>query len=198
MNERSLVSLTSLGIGALLVVLLAMLAGGLLADKWFRPSPAPRTYNTATILQQIQSLSDLVTVKYVMEKVVIVEDAKWYGESRVLLVAHGIVKAGVDLRQINATHIQLADNKIEIQIPPARITDAYLDDRRTEIIERSTGILRQFDKDFEQNARRMAVADIRSAAMSGGIINDATTRSKELLVHLFQQLGYKTVAVKSP
>src|SRR4051794_12442675 len=56
-----------------------------------------RIYNTATVLKQIQTLSELVTVKYVLEKVIILEDTKWYGESRVLFLAHGIVKAGIDL-----------------------------------------------------------------------------------------------------
>ena len=54
----------------------------------------PKFYNTATVLVQVQTLSQLVTVKYVMEKVVALEDVQWYGESRVLLIAHGIVKAG--------------------------------------------------------------------------------------------------------
>jgi len=36
----------------------------------------------------------------VLEKVVILEDAKWYGENRVLLLAHGIVKAGMDLKRV--------------------------------------------------------------------------------------------------
>src|SRR5437764_1029751 len=39
---------------------------------WWKPSP--HVYNTAVVLQQVQSLSQLVTVKYVMEKVVILDD----------------------------------------------------------------------------------------------------------------------------
>ena len=33
--------------------------------------------STATVVQQVQALSDLVTVKYVLEKVEVLEDAKW-------------------------------------------------------------------------------------------------------------------------
>lgn len=198
MNGRSAFSLWGVVIGLALIVALAVLIGLLLSDKLFHSPSTTRIANTAAVVQQIQSLSDLVTVKYVMEKVVIVEDAKWYGESRVLLVAHGIVKAGIDFRQLKPEHILLDKNKIQIQLPAAHVTDAYLDERRTEIIERSTGILRQFDKDLEQNARRMAVADIRSAALGNGILNDANTRAKDLLTHLLQQLGYPTVEIKMP
>ncbi len=198
MNGRSAYSLWGVIISLFLIVALAVIIGLLLSDKLFRSPSTTRVTNTAAVVQQIQSLSDLVTVKYVMEKVVIVEDAKWYGESRILLVAHGIVKAGIDFRQLKPEHILLDKNKIQIQLPAAHVTDAYLDERRTEIIERSTGLLRQFDKDLEQNARRMAVADIRSAALGNGILNDANTRARELLTHLLQQLGYPTVEIKMP
>ena len=175
-----------------------LVAAGVWAGKWFSPPGGTRLQNTATVLRQVQTMNDWVTVKYVMEKVVIVEDAKWYGENRVLLVAHGVVKAGVDLRQIKPESIRFTDKTIEIQLPPAHVTDVYLDERRTEIIERSNGLLRKFDKDLEQNARRLAVADIRSAAIGSGIINEAGLRAKEQLTAFFRQLGFESVEIKGP
>ena len=38
---------------------------------------------TDEVVEQIQTLSDLVTVKYIVEKVVVLDDVRWYGESRV-------------------------------------------------------------------------------------------------------------------
>ena len=49
-----------------------------------------------SVLKQIQTLSQLVTVKYVIEKVVILEDVKWFGENRVLLLAHGVARRFAD------------------------------------------------------------------------------------------------------
>src|SRR6266513_4413299 len=91
----------------------------------------PRIQNTATMLKRVQTLSDLVTVKYVLEKVVILEDIKWYGENRVLLIAHGIVKAGVDLQEIKPNDVRMDDKKVIIRLPQVRITDAYLDEKQT-------------------------------------------------------------------
>src|SRR5436309_11378165 len=88
----------------------------------------PKIQNTTTILKQVQTLSDLVTVKYVLEKVVILEDIKWYGENRVLLVAHGIVKAGVDLQELRPDDLRVGDKKIVLKLPRARITEVYPDD----------------------------------------------------------------------
>ena len=87
------------------LALLLVIIAGIMVAFWFalpylpRFATAPRISKTPVILTQVQSLSQLVTVKYVLEKVVIVEDeSHWYelqlGENRLLMVAHGIVKAG--------------------------------------------------------------------------------------------------------
>ena len=152
--------------------------------------------STATLVQQVQTLSELVTVKYVLEKVVILDDIKWYGENRVLLVAHGIVKAGVDLQEIKPEDVRVEDKKILLKLPRARITDVYLDDQKTRVVDRSTGLLRAFDKDLEQNARRQAVEDLRIAARSNRIYEDAEERARLQLANLFHQLGYEVAFSK--
>lgn len=150
-------------------------------------------YNTATVLQQVQTLSQLVTVKYVMEKVVVLEDVKWFGESRVLLIAHGIVKAGVDFQQMKPEDLRVSGKKISVRLPPPQITDAYLDDKQTRVVERTTGVLRVFDKDMEQTARQNAVDDIRRAARSAGILKDADDRAQAQVKNLFRQMGFEEV-----
>src|SRR5881396_4333677 len=149
----------------------------------------PKIQSTATIVQQVQTLSELVTVKYVLEKVVILDDIKWYGENRVLLVAHGIIKAGVDLQEIKPEDVRVEDKKVVVKLPPARITDVYLDDKKTRVVDRTTGLLRAFDKDLEQSARRQAVEDLSISARSNGINRDAEERARLQLTNLFHQLG---------
>ncbi|MEW6157344.1 MAG: DUF4230 domain-containing protein [Verrucomicrobiota bacterium] len=180
----------------LLFLVLVLFLGtglGLVVSRILHPGSSARVYNTAAILRQVQTLSQLVTVKYVIEKVVIFEDAKWYGENRVLMVAHGVVKAGIDLSQLQAGDLSFDGNKITIHMPEPAITDVYLEEKKTQVIERTTGLLRQFDKDLEQNARIQAVDDIRRAARYGGIIDDARQRGRQQLVQLFQQLGFEKV-----
>jgi Protein of unknown function (DUF4230) len=188
---------------ALGILLLLMLIFGLILPHLWKVSAPPRIANTPSIIQQVQTLSQLVTVKYVMEKVVILSDPKYFAdnpftESRLLMVAHGIVKAGVDLGELKSEDIQVSDNKITIKLPPARITDSYLDDKHTEVIERTTGYLRRFDKELEQNARRQAVSDINRAAREGGILKDADERARAQLTNLFRVLGYQEVKFLSP
>jgi Protein of unknown function (DUF4230) len=177
-----------------LVLAIAMGVALFIALLFVRPpamAAPPKIQSTATIVQQVQTLSELVTIKYVLEKVVILDDIKWYGENRVLLVAHGIVKAGVDLQEIKPEDVRLKDKKILLKLPRARITDVYLDDQKTRVVDRFTGLLRAFDKDLEQNARRQAVEDLRIAARSNRIYEDAEERARLQLANLFHQLGYE-------
>lgn len=181
------------------VLIIAIFGGGLWLGfklpRWLGLASSPRVLGTATVLQQVQTLSELVTVKYVMEKVVILEDVKWYpgGDSRVLLVARGVVKAGVDLKQLQADDISVNGKSISLRLPTARITDAYLDDKETRVIERTTGLLRLFDKDLEQTARQTAVGDIHRSARNSGILKDAEERARDQLRILLLQAGFERV-----
>ena len=139
-----------------LVLLFGVLLGMLL-QRVKREDPRPALRDTANLITQIQGLSQLVTVKYVIEKVIVFEDVKWFGDNRVIIVAHAIAKAGVDLSTLKPDDLRLENGKVLLRLPPAKITDIYLDDQRTEIIERSTGILRQFDKNLEQEIGRAHV-----------------------------------------
>jgi hypothetical protein len=167
-------------------------------------SAAPRIYSTPVLLKQVQTLSQLVTVQYVLEKAVVWNDPPktvlsqfLAGENHILLLAHGIVKAGVDLGKLAPDDLRVEGTRILIRLPPAQITDAYLDDAQTQVIERTTGFLRSFDKDLEQNVRQNAVDDLRRAARMGGILKDAEERAHAQLANLFFQMGFAKVEFSS-
>jgi len=182
----------------MLVVLVVGMGVGILLPRLpllLLPEGQVRQLDTPAVIQKIQGISQLVTVKYIIEKVVVLEDAKWYGESRVLLVAHGIAKAGIDMGKLQAADVVVEGRSLKIFLPPAEITDCYLDEHKSHVIERTTGMLRLFDKDMEQNARIAAVDDIRRAAKTNGIIKDAEERAQQQLETIFLNLGFDTVEV---
>src|SRR5262245_26111606 len=102
MKQRLAIGLV---VGALIFGLIIAFCLALLA---LRRSSGPKFANTATVVLQIQSLSELVTVKYVLEKVIVTESPKTTTlenllpgqDDRIVLLAHGIVKAGVDLSKL--------------------------------------------------------------------------------------------------
>ena len=171
---------------------------GLTVARW--RSGGLRVENTATIIQQVQTLSDLVTVKYVMQKVEFLDSPPGttlgmfvQGDNKVWLLAQGIVKAGIDLKKIKADDVAISGKSLTIKLPKPQITDAYLDETQTKVIERTTGFLRSLDKDLEQTTRQYAVGDIRRAAQQNGILNDANERARMELRTFFQQAGFGTV-----
>ena len=185
---------------AVVALFLAGLFFGSKLQRWFGGKGATRTYDTPVLLQQVQTLSELVTVKYVLEKVEVWEDPPSglvsqfvAGDNRILLLARGVVKAGVDFHQLKPEDIRVDGKTIWINLPQARITDAYLDDKETKVVERSTGFLRSFDKDLEQNVRRTAVDDMRQSASRGGILRDANDRARTQLASFFQLMGFDRV-----
>lgn len=201
MNKRTAFVLILGAVGLVGMIMSLGLYLGIRVGKALNAAPTPPKFqDTATVVRQIQSLNQLVSVKFVLEKVVVVEDAKWFGENRLIMVAHGVAKAGFDLKKLEPGDISTDGNRLTIQLPKPLLTDVYLDERRTEVIERSTGILRAMDKDLETEARRYATDRIRAAAIESGILNEATERARLQLTHLAGQMGFQNVEVrvKSP
>lgn len=184
---------------AIVVLCLAILgfgfAGGMFLGRVL-PQSRPRIADTPAIITQIQALSQLVTVKYVFEKVIQLDDVKWYGQNRLLMVAHGVAKAGVDLQKVTAADVKVRAGKLTLALPKPQLLDVYLDEKRTEVVERSTGILREFDQQMEQDARRQAVDQIRLAARASGILKDAEERTRLQLIALAAAAGYGEVTVE--
>lgn len=195
MNKKLLVGMAA---GIMIVFTMGLVIGYVAPRFWGLFSQRP-IHTSANLIKQVQTVSELVTVKFVIEKVVVLEDVKWVsylGESRVLMLAHGVVKAGIDLSRIREGDIQIEGKKVTVTLPHARVLEAYLDDKQTKVIERTTGFLRTFDKDLEQNARVQALTEIKAAAYSGDIHKEAEVRARAQLTALFKNLGFEQVEFK--
>lgn len=182
---------------ALLLIIFALMilvAAFFLARLYQRP-PGPASRHTAVFLRSIQTLNQLVTVQHRLEKVVVLEDpptgklALLAGDNRVILVAHGVVKAGVDLSQIHDTDIRWRGSNLFLRLPPSQITDIYLDEHRTQVIEHKTGFLRRFDLQLPDRARQQALQDIRRAAREFGILQEADQRARLCLQKFLEPMG---------
>ena len=173
---------------------------GMKVSWWWSARSSARLYNSVAILQQVKTLSELVTVQYVIEKVAGIQVPSEHlvgqlvgSENRLLLLAHGTVKAGIDLGKLKPEDLVVTGKTIFINLPRARITDAYLDENLTRVIDRKTGLLAPSALNLEQTVRKNAVDDIRRAAREGGILNAADERARAQLRNLLLQLGFEKV-----
>jgi hypothetical protein len=134
-----------------------------------------------------------------MEKVEVWDDpppmvlSLFSGDNRILLLAQGTVKAGIDLSQIKPVDVQIRDKTITIRLPPAQVTDCYLNDKETKVIERSTGLFRSFDKDLEQKIRNTVLDDMRRDALRNGIRAEADDRARKQLASFLTLMGFEKV-----
>jgi hypothetical protein len=103
------------------------------------------------------------------------------------------LKAGIYLKRLQPGDVSISGKTICLKLPVPQITDAYLDDQATQVIDHSTGLLRSFDKDLEQTARQNAVDDITRAARKGGILEEANKRARNELEIFLKHAGFESV-----
>lgn len=189
-------------------LLVGLLLAAWLAMQIVNRRQQPTFIAGPSVIVQIQSLSELVTVKYVIEKVIFAEAPKTstldnlpglsgFRDDKIILLAQGIVKAGVDLSKLRPEDVEVKDGAIRITVPPAVVTDQYLDERATQVLDRKAGLLRAYDQKLEQQARQEALAQIVRAARVNGIEREANERARQQLETFLKSLGYREVEVRS-
>ena len=154
------------------------------------------------VVQRIQRLQRLETVVYSMEKIVTgTQDnaylPKFLGGDRILLIVHGEVVAGIDLGKLDESQIEINGRNIEIGLPPTEVFSTRLDNERTKVYSRETGLFTTPDPNLESEVRREAERQIRQAAIDGGILKTAEENARANLSGLLSGLGFESVVVRA-
>jgi len=151
-----------------------------------------------TIIHQVRRLARLETVQYTIEKVVTAESGQeglWatlFGD-RLLFVAHGVVIAGVDLSKLGPEDIWIQDGVLYVRLPEPEVFVATLDNEKSYVYDRETGLLSKGEVNLETVARQAAEQAILEAALEDGILEQARVNAEVFLERLFNQLGFKQV-----
>lgn len=150
-----------------------------------------------TIISQVRTLARLETIQYSVEKVITAEIGQGAFKSlfgdRLLFIAHGLVIAGVDLMKIDPDDLWLENNVLYVRLPDAEIFIATLDNEKSYVYDRETGLLTHGDINLETNARRIAEDEIEKAAILDGILEQASVNAENYLYRLLRDLGYPDV-----
>jgi hypothetical protein len=154
-----------------------------------------------TVVQHIQQLQRLETVVYTMEKIVTgSQDSKYLPRllagDRLLLIVHGDVTAGVDLATLDPERLTVAGKAVELRLPEATVFSTRLDNQRTRVYARETGLFSSPDPQLESDVRREAERQLTESALEGGILSTASANARTTLTSLLQGLGFETVSVK--
>lgn len=166
------------------------------ASILFNPTPTILP-DPVTIINQIRPLVRLETIQYSVEKIITAETGQevfgpLFGD-RLLFVAHGLVIAGVDLSELSADDLKVNNGILEIKLPEAEIFVATIDNEKSYVYDRDTGIFRRPDEDLETLARQAAEEEIRQAAVGDGILDQARLNAEVFLERLMDDLGFEEV-----
>jgi hypothetical protein len=157
--------------------------------------------NPITIIRDVRSLARLETIQYTVEKVITAEQGQGtlgvlFGD-KLIFVAHGQVIAGVDLIKLSADDIEIKDGILFLNLPNPEIFVATLDNEKSYVYDRQTGLLTKGDINLESSARRLAEDEIEKAAVEDGILDLARQNAENYLTRLLSDLGYPEVIIVS-
>ncbi len=155
-----------------------------------------------TIIKDVRSLARLETIQYTVEKVITAETGQGpfgflFGD-QLLLVAHGRVIAGVDMEQMMPGDLSVENGVLTVRMPEAEIFVATLDNDKTFVYNRDTGVLTHGDINLETTARQAAEAEIGKAAVEDGILVQAQQNAENYLYRLLRDLGFPEVIFLHP
>ncbi len=168
------------------------------------PAPTEITIDRPAVVQQVRSLNRLEAATAVIQQVV---TAGQRGNAlynllrgdQLLLIAHGEVVAGFDLSKLGPDDIMISDDGAvaTVTLPPAEILYSRLDNDRTRVYDRETGIFAKGDPNLESEARRVAEQQIVQAACESGILARAVEDGKRNIEYLVKAFGVDQVIVNA-
>ncbi|MGA8874843.1 MAG: DUF4230 domain-containing protein [Candidatus Korobacteraceae bacterium] len=189
-------SLLAIGAGVLAVTgiglheLGAMLRGGQVHINVDQP----------TVVRQVRALQRLETTSYSAEKITSGERENpilpnFLAGDRLLLVAHGEVIAGMDLAKLQQADVEVRGNSVSVHLPPAEILTTRLDNDRTRVYSRDTGLFSSPDPNLEGEVRAEAERQLRAAALDEGILKTADTNARQTVHSLLLSLGFANIQI---
>lgn len=153
-----------------------------------------------TVVNKIQRLQRLESVNYSLDKIVegdrqnpVLPD--FLVGDKLLLVVHGNVIAGIDLDQLKTSDVHIEGKSIQVHLPPAQIFVTALDNTKTRVYSRSTGLLVPEDPNLESQVRAQAQQQIQQAALADGILATANKNASATVKSMLLELGFQQVTV---
>lgn len=193
-------------IGALVVGILVGAAGVALVARqsetslWMRLLGRSTNIDVSqpTVVDKIQRLQRLETVVYTMDKVVSGEKENtilpdFLAGDRLLMVVHGEVVAGVDFGSLKSGDVAVNGKQVRLHLPEAQVFTTRLDNARTRVYSRQTGLLVPVDPNLESQVRQEAERQLQQAALADGVLKTANLNARTTMTSLLQGLGFAGV-----
>jgi len=168
------------------------------ATPTFTPTPTP---TPRVVTWQVRALGRLETAQFLMQSVVDrrrTPESVWdrvFGTDQLLLIAEGEVVAGFDMTLLSSDDIIVRGDAVTLTLPAPMVLYTRVDNEKTRVYERKSGLFRPPDPDIEAEARRVAELAMLDHAIEGGILEHAE-RNGVLQINAFlHSLGFTQTSV---
>ncbi len=174
------------------------MTGGLATQVTQFMNPTPTVLpDPVTIIQDVRTIARLETIQYTVEKIITADKGQGsldflFGD-KLIFVAHGVVIGGVDLGKIGEDDLWLDGGVLYVRLPQPEIFVATLDNDKSYVYDRETGLLTHGDVQLETAARQVAEAEIENAAIEDGILDLARINAEAFLFRFLRNLGFPDV-----
>ena len=157
------------------------------------------------VIEKVQRLNRLETVVYSLDTVVESNESNAVlpdiiAGDRLLMIVHGQTIAGVDMSQLKPESVQITESggsrSITLTLPPSTVFLTTIDENKTRVYRRDTGIFVSADPNLETQTRTKAQAELQQAALTDGILDAASKNARSTVTAMLEGLGFQHVDVK--
>ncbi len=178
-----------------IVTFLSVAFAASLALNWrFFRRQRPEKSVRSTILQSIQNVKELTTVRQYFQSVVSYKDTKTvYGvyvpgtERRFLLRYSGVLTCGSDLEKIQISE-RFAVNHVRIVVPRSKVLDIYPDMKSVEVYDQKAGIFTSLTLNEQNREIADDLEKMRHGVMQHDTLRRADENTRALLTSLLASL----------
>ncbi|MCB0217219.1 MAG: DUF4230 domain-containing protein [Caldilineae bacterium] len=165
-----------------------------------RPSPTPYLETTQVMAQRLRGASELTLAIYSLDTVTSASQDRKLGEltigsTELLYVAHGQVRAGIELAEIGAEDMQVEAGRLIVRLPAPRILDRKIDVDKSYVYDVDRSLFGPIDPSLQSQAEQHALEQVLRSACEGGILAQANERGALAVEKLLETAGYDEVVV---
>ena len=163
----------------------------------------PQINDPHLIIKQMSAVSELTTSVFVMDAIVPTSSARKLGnvvlgETKLLYLARGEVKAGLDLSKIEPQDIRIKEDSITIKLPAPEILDRKIDVTKSQVYEYDRGFLNlgpDVAPQLQTQAQLYTLKQIQQNACEQKILEQANEKAVTLLTQLMTNAGYSNIRI---
>ncbi len=154
------------------------------------------------VVERVQRLNRLETVTYSLDTVVESKESNpvlpdVLAGDRLLMIVHGQTVAGIDFSKLKPDSVQMSGGPqgraIRLVLPPSEVFVTTIDNARTRVYQRDTGLFVGPDPNLETATRAKAQGELQQAALTDGILDVATKNARETVRAMLEGLGFTKV-----